>query len=197
MTKELIQLASDMNNEMAELKTILASIEKELKRIDQEESFEPYIKQMKNKFDEISVQMFKYTQSDQIIQVFPFIRERIEEIKKGTNIEFNLYGEEEFIIRTSNQKLFTFFKVVLLLGIKVDSSSIRIYQTKNSLLIKQNGTSTNSVPFENNDPLLIPSEDDQITKLLTAIRKFSKQCHLDFSIKKMVSEKGFKLHFTR
>lgn len=197
MTNELIQLATSINGEMAELKLILASIESELKRIDQEESFGPYIEKMKNKFDEISVQMFKYTQSDQIIQVFPFIQDRIEDIRKGTDVEFTLFGEEEFIIRTSNQKLFTFFKVILLLAIKVETSSIRIYQTKNSILIKQNGASTNSIPFDNNDPLLIISEDEQITKLLTAIKKFSKQCHLDFSINRMVSEKGFKLHFSR
>jgi Mg2+ and Co2+ transporter CorA len=197
MSTELIELAKNLNSDMAELKILLARIEAELIKIDQQDSFAPFIEQMKHKFDDISVQMFKYTQTDQVIKIFPFLKTRVHEISEGTDVEFKLFGEEDFLIRSSNQKLFTFFKVILLLGIKTESTNIRIYQTKNSILIKQNGMNTESISFENDDPHIYRKEDEQISKLIGSLEKFSSQCHLKFSISKMVSEKGFKLQFKR
>ncbi len=115
---------------------------------------------MKHKFDDISVQMFKYTQTDQIIKIFPFLKTWVQEISEGSDIEFQLFGEEGFGIHSLNQKLFAFFKVILLLGIKTESNSSRIYQAKNSILIKQNGMNTKSITFGNGDPLAKVHEDE-------------------------------------
>lgn len=197
MTTELIEIATGLNKDMADLKILLAKIEAELIKIDQQESFAPYIEEMKSKFDEISVQMFKHTQSDQVIKILPFLKARIDEISRGSQIDFQLFGDEDFIIRTSNQKLFTFFKIILLLGIKTQAKEIRIYQSKNTILIKQDAKDISGIEFSNSDPTLNIKEDEQISKLKSSLAKFSKQCHLNFTIDKMVSEPGIKLQFKR
>ncbi|WP_127714604.1 hypothetical protein [Halobacteriovorax sp. HLS] len=191
MSNELINLAHELNKEMSELKIILAKMEHEIAHLEQSESFAPFIEQMKSKFDKISVDMFRYTQSDQIINVIAFINSRLEEIKKGTNFNFQFFGEEEFVINTSNQKLFTFFKVTILLALKIETKKIRIYHTKNTLLFKFDSQK---------DKILSTQElesDDQIAKLFLSIKKFANQCHLEFKMEKMISEKGHKMTLSR
>lgn len=191
MTKELIELAKVLNGEMADLKVILTNMEEEIVKREQEHSFMPFINEMKDKLDNISVRMFNYTQTDEEIIFREFVEEKFEQFMQGSNIDFRLFGESDFIIKSSERKLFTFLKVILLFSIKTDSTKVHIHQNCNYIFIKFDGDYS-KVKSIDERPI-----DSHTATLLDSLDRFGKQCHLEFTYNKMVSEIGFKLSFRK
>ncbi|OUR96469.1 hypothetical protein A9Q84_08960 [Halobacteriovorax marinus] len=191
MTKELIELANVLNNEMSELKLILNNMEDEVIKREEESSFMPFINQMKDKLDNISVRMFKYSQVDEDIVFRSFIEDKLDQLMQGSDIDFKLIGEMDFIIKSSERKLFTFLKIILLLAIKTDSHKVHIHQNTNYIFIKFNGDYSLIAPNE------IKPIDNHTSALLESLNRFGDQCHLEFNYNKMVSEVGFKLSFKK
>jgi len=191
MTKELIELTKVLNEDMSDLKVILANMEKEITTKEQEQSFMPYILKMKDKLDNISVRMFKYTQVDEDIIFREFVEEKFDKFIQRSSIDFRLFGEIDFVITSSERKLFTFLKVLLLLAIKTDSKKVHFHQNSNYIFIKFDGDYS-KISQDSALPI-----DSHTKTLLESLDRFASQCHLEFNYNKMVSEVGFKLSFKR
>jgi hypothetical protein len=191
MSKELIEIAKVLNGEMSDLKVILSDMEEAIIEKEQEQSFMPFIEMMKDKLDNISVRMFKYTQSEENIIFRKFVVEKFEQFMQGSNIDFKLFGENDFIIKTSEGKLFTFLKIILLFAIKTSSSKVHIHQNDNYIFLKLDGDYS-LVKSIDGEPA-----DTHTASLLEAFSRFAAKCQLEFSYNKMVSEIGFKLSFKK
>lgn len=190
MDNNLKEMASSVNNNLADLKVLIAGLELKFKKELPKDEIFLGLNTIKSKIDDMSTHLFQFLQTEKEYPIKRFIENNLDNISNNGKIQYKIMGTQEFRLNTTDKKLLTFFKLLSFHAAAVKASVIQIHQTKSYILIKDNGEKVSDNLLKKYSTSNKMTEDNTHLTIIIALKKFCKDHHMDFDFSVPISSNG-------